>query len=203
MNTQTWWLFSTCLSSFKYGVILGIYEKHPGRLYWDGFVSLYLTEGEFCVSPRFGREDFVVFASMWGDSNEIWYFWWFRNLGDESPPPDIYETSLNHGIYVLPYQLDYPGFFFHQQYEIQKKSNQTKPKTQLKGAWCNLLRVLGVLLAPMASQVLHSMAPLPGIGAHGMVGQPSAKMHGCKKTSSWPHQEKQCPETNSWPVEHQ
>ena len=51
-------------------------------------------------------------------------------------------------------------FFSINIHEIQKKQpNQIQNPT--KGAWCNLLRVPGVLPAPLASQVLRSMAPLP------------------------------------------
>jgi len=55
-----------------------------------------------------------------------------QKFGDESPPPDIYETLLNHGIYVLPYQL-VAWIFSPSTFMKSKKSNQTKSKTQPKG----------------------------------------------------------------------
>ena len=186
MNTQTWWPFSTCLSGFKYGIILGIYEKTSrGVIYWDGVGK------EFCVSPRFGREDFVGFASMWVDSNEIWYFWW-KKFGDITTTWHVWNPSKSWDI-CFNISTGYLDFLSINSMK-SKKSNQTK-SSPTKGTWCNLLRVLGVLLAPLLSQVLRSMAPLP-LSAHMGWWDPSAKMHGCTKANSWPHQENQCPETN-------
>ena len=79
----------------------------------------------------------------------------------------MYETPLNHGIYVLIYQL-VTWIFVHQQYEIQKKQpNQIQPNQR------DLMQLAKGSGSSSGSTYVSGVAfdgTSTSIGAHGMVG---------------------------------